>query len=254
MQRIINTVNLALITEYSNQLESVSDETPIEFISVYEPYDTYSISSIVETDENTYGISSIVETDENTHDSSSIDNFDNFETVENTHGFSSIDNNETVENTHGFSSIDNNETVENTYDSSSIHNIETDEIINSDETYGISSIVTNHDISSTENIEPGENTCCTSSAENFEGKWENDDDAKECRRCQKPFNVLLRRRHHCRRCGQLVCYECSRERTISSDQVVTLSGNGKPIKSSYRICTSCYDLMNPEHSENVKPA
>ncbi|CAG8633017.1 24111_t:CDS:2 [Dentiscutata erythropus] len=83
--------------------------------------------------------------------------------------------------------------------------------------------------------------------ENFEeckGIWENDDDVKECRRCQKPFMRLYRRKHHCRRCGQVVCNQCSRERvTLSPDQVVTPSGVGMTSESSHRICSSCHDLM-----------
>ncbi|CAG8672274.1 1645_t:CDS:2, partial [Cetraspora pellucida] len=102
-------------------------------------------------------------------------------------------------------------------------------------------------------VEKVENTHSISSKEkeNFEGKWENDEDVKECRRCQKPFNTFFRRRHHCRRCGQVVCYECSSERIVMSpDQVVTPSGNGKTNRSSHRVCTLCYDIINAERAEN----
>ncbi|CAG8521474.1 2935_t:CDS:2, partial [Racocetra persica] len=92
-----------------------------------------------------------------------------------------------------------------------------------------------------------------SSKDNFESKWENDEDAKECRRCQKPFNTFFRRRHHCRRCGQVVCYECSSER-IAMSQVVTPSGNEKTNKSSHRVCTLCYDIINAERAEDEKNA
>jgi hypothetical protein len=38
--------------------------------------------------------------------------------------------------------------------------------------------------------------------------WEAGDARDECLRCQGPFG-LTRHRHHCRRCGRLVCGECA---------------------------------------------
>ncbi|CAG8567763.1 11687_t:CDS:2, partial [Dentiscutata heterogama] len=42
-------------------------------------------------------------------------------------------------------------------------------------------------------------------------KWENDEDVSECRLCDKKFR-LWARRHHCRRCGKVVCDQCSTKR------------------------------------------
>jgi hypothetical protein len=39
-------------------------------------------------------------------------------------------------------------------------------------------------------------------------EWEPDKEASACRLCLRPFS-LLRRRHHCRKCGKLVCISCS---------------------------------------------
>ena len=39
--------------------------------------------------------------------------------------------------------------------------------------------------------------------------WVRDDISDKCLACEKYFNMLLRRRHHCRFCGGLFCYECS---------------------------------------------
>jgi len=43
------------------------------------------------------------------------------------------------------------------------------------------------------------------------GHYIDDEDALHCPRCTNPFGVL-RRKHHCRACGQVVCDECSQGR------------------------------------------
>ena len=37
--------------------------------------------------------------------------------------------------------------------------------------------------------------------------WENDNERRECSKCARPFTVV-RRRHHCRACGELCCSSC----------------------------------------------
>lgn len=44
------------------------------------------------------------------------------------------------------------------------------------------------------------------------GRWIPNHDQKFCKRCEKPFNVIWRRRHHCRKCGQIFCQDCASER------------------------------------------
>ncbi|KAF0720002.1 Aste57867_653 [Aphanomyces stellatus] len=46
-----------------------------------------------------------------------------------------------------------------------------------------------------------------------EGKWANPDLAKTCHCCEKGFNPL-RRKHHCRLCGNVVCNSCGVHTTI----------------------------------------
>lgn len=36
-------------------------------------------------------------------------------------------------------------------------------------------------------------------------KWKLDNEINKCYRCDKQFNVLIRRKHHCRRCGNIFC-------------------------------------------------
>jgi hypothetical protein len=43
--------------------------------------------------------------------------------------------------------------------------------------------------------------------------WQPDNDSDHCTRCSKKFNAT-KRRHHCRRCCQLVCEDCSKKREI----------------------------------------
>ena len=40
-------------------------------------------------------------------------------------------------------------------------------------------------------------------------KWEQNSESASCRVCDAIFGIL-RRRHHCRKCGQLVCDKCSK--------------------------------------------
>ena len=41
--------------------------------------------------------------------------------------------------------------------------------------------------------------------------WEANDQSTACRRCQQSFSFIVRK-HHCRKCGQLVCDKCSTQR------------------------------------------
>ena len=44
--------------------------------------------------------------------------------------------------------------------------------------------------------------------------WSADSEHVACQICEKPFNAVLRRRHHCRRCGACVCASCSPARQV----------------------------------------
>eukprot|EP00164_Ancoracysta_twista_P009209 GFYU01013555.1.p1 GENE.GFYU01013555.1~~GFYU01013555.1.p1 ORF type:complete len:530 (+),score=138.25 GFYU01013555.1:166-1755(+) len=56
-------------------------------------------------------------------------------------------------------------------------------------------------------------------------KWQPDGESQTCSRCVRKFTIT-RRRHHCRLCGQLVCFKCS--------SMVTYVGRGK-----IRVCNLC---------------
>ncbi|RYY83911.1 hypothetical protein EON63_10250 [archaeon] len=62
--------------------------------------------------------------------------------------------------------------------------------------------------------------------------WILDSDAPQCMRCSRRFSFLLRR-HHCRRCGQVVCEACAP------------SNNSRPIlewglREAVRHCRGCF--------------
>ena len=59
-------------------------------------------------------------------------------------------------------------------------------------------------------------------------KWVDDSTVSECSHCKTEFSVTIRK-HHCRHCGQVFCYECS-------DHTAIVSSNKRP----QRVCKACY--------------
>jgi len=55
-----------------------------------------------------------------------------------------------------------------------------------------------------------------SSDVNYAPVWQTDVSSNDCYVCKIKFSVF-RRRHHCRKCGSLVCNECSKGRTIDKN-------------------------------------
>jgi len=60
------------------------------------------------------------------------------------------------------------------------------------------------------------------------GPWEPDECHIICQNCSKSFGIT-RRRHHCRKCGSVVCSDCSKNRSI-------VEGYGS---SAQRTCNNC---------------
>ncbi|CAO3615828.1 unnamed protein product [Cunninghamella echinulata] len=82
--------------------------------------------------------------------------------------------------------------------------------------------------------------------------WELDINVKDCRRCDKKFG-LLNRRHHCRRCGLIVCDKCSTARAYLSASQILQNPNG-PIEPAHvlesqhqRVCEKCYADLGMNH-------
>lgn len=75
--------------------------------------------------------------------------------------------------------------------------------------------------------------------------WQPDHDTKSCMICTKRFGLLLRR-HHCRKCGQVVCDKCSPWKVflnpsdILQDPAGILESVSVLATQQQRICDNCY--------------
>jgi len=66
--------------------------------------------------------------------------------------------------------------------------------------------------------------------------WIPDGDAESCMLCKTHFNIV-KRRHHCRNCGRVVCHACSNNKIILH--------NINPDKT-VRVCDKCYNSIVPD--------
>ncbi|KAG1446921.1 hypothetical protein G6F56_009422 [Rhizopus delemar] len=80
---------------------------------------------------------------------------------------------------------------------------------------------------------------------NGKNVWESDGQAKACRVCERKFGILLRR-HHCRRCGLVVCDKCSSWKAFLNSSDILQDPHG-PLESltilasrPQRVCEKCY--------------
>jgi hypothetical protein len=67
--------------------------------------------------------------------------------------------------------------------------------------------------------------------------WTKDSESKTCQLCTKRFSLLTRRRHHCRKCGILVCDDCSQHRIRLAPQSSAAHGTSD---IPARVCDSCW--------------
>ncbi|KAM6912964.1 zinc finger FYVE domain-containing protein 26 [Xenentodon cancila] len=73
--------------------------------------------------------------------------------------------------------------------------------------------------------------------------WVPDTQCDVCMVCQRERFTMFNRRHHCRRCGRLVCQACS-ERKMPVD--------GCP-EEEVRACDQCYAYFNPDSDNELEP-
>ncbi|KAI8642027.1 FYVE zinc finger-domain-containing protein [Parasitella parasitica] len=77
--------------------------------------------------------------------------------------------------------------------------------------------------------------------------WESDLDAHSCRVCDRKFGLLFSRRHHCRKCGLVVCDKCSPWKVflnasdILQDPEGALESASVLASQQQRVCDKCYD-------------
>ncbi|CAG9563913.1 unnamed protein product [Danaus chrysippus] len=68
--------------------------------------------------------------------------------------------------------------------------------------------------------------------------WVPDNEAAICMHCKKTQFTVLNRRHHCRKCGSVVCGPCSSKRFVLPTQ------SDKPL----RVCLQCYDELTRDRA------
>ncbi|XP_071354919.1 zinc finger FYVE domain-containing protein 26 isoform X2 [Trachinotus anak] len=74
--------------------------------------------------------------------------------------------------------------------------------------------------------------------------WVPDTHQHVCMVCQRERFTMFNRRHHCRRCGRLVCNACS-ERKMPLE--------GCP-GDEVRVCDQCYAYFHPDSDDELEPA
>lgn len=81
--------------------------------------------------------------------------------------------------------------------------------------------------------------------------WQADEDASSCFICNKDFSVFYRR-HHCRKCGRVVCGTCSSTKTNYEAGTYVVTPPGQLFMESphvpHRTCDVCVELMTLENS------
>lgn len=71
--------------------------------------------------------------------------------------------------------------------------------------------------------------------------WVPDAEAAVCMHCKKSQFTVLNRRHHCRKCGAVVCGPCSNKRYLLPNQ------SSKPL----RVCLNCYDELSLQKAQQI---
>jgi hypothetical protein len=84
--------------------------------------------------------------------------------------------------------------------------------------------------------------------------WQDDNSVSKCQHCDKVFSLFIRK-HHCRLCGKIYCFECSKYKdpipdTILSDKSIKtnwLDYVGSYIYitdiTTHRVCMTCHNLI-----------
>eukprot|EP00437_Effrenium_voratum_P019755 CAMPEP_0181454416 /NCGR_PEP_ID=MMETSP1110-20121109/30226_1 /TAXON_ID=174948 /ORGANISM="Symbiodinium sp., Strain CCMP421" /LENGTH=577 /DNA_ID=CAMNT_0023578759 /DNA_START=42 /DNA_END=1775 /DNA_ORIENTATION=+ len=77
-------------------------------------------------------------------------------------------------------------------------------------------------------------------------EWVDDAATDVCMNCHARFGVVqMRRKHHCRKCGKVICSACSRSREVVPEY--------HPVKPQ-RVCTSCIDSPTLPLAESPEEA
>lgn len=96
------------------------------------------------------------------------------------------------------------------------------------------------------------NLAASVAVRNTNNVWVDDGMVFNCHQCKKRFSLIIRK-HHCRRCGNIFCYDCSNYFTIIPEFVTdcpepadrwNVSHYITPLQSTeQRVCRLCYDTI-----------
>jgi hypothetical protein len=102
------------------------------------------------------------------------------------------------------------------------------------------------------NFETTMNLAASVAVRNTNNVWVEDNMVFNCHQCKKRFGLLLRK-HHCRRCGNIFCYDCSNYFTTIPDFVTDCPEPGDRWNFSHyitslqsteqRVCRLCYETI-----------
>ncbi|ESO91553.1 hypothetical protein LOTGIDRAFT_233364 [Lottia gigantea] len=82
----------------------------------------------------------------------------------------------------------------------------------------------------------------TQSSDNDSPVWVPDDDATTCMHCKASEFSVLKRKHHCRKCGIVACNSCTSKRWLLPLQ------SSKPL----RVCLTCYNQLSNTNNAGGK--
>lgn len=95
------------------------------------------------------------------------------------------------------------------------------------------------------------NICCPSVTNDSQlltkPVWVPDSMSKECMVCSVKFTAFIRK-HHCRRCGRVVCTTCSPHRMAPNPQAKTSQYLSLDTKKMERMCKDCFKDMSSMNS------
>uniref|UniRef100_A0A182JCA2 Uncharacterized protein n=1 Tax=Anopheles atroparvus TaxID=41427 RepID=A0A182JCA2_ANOAO len=74
-------------------------------------------------------------------------------------------------------------------------------------------------------------------------RWVKDEDAQHCMCCRRTFS-MLNRRHHCRRCGRVVCHSCSKRKERLRDFYEDVA---------VRVCDDCWQHLRDAQQAKEQP-
>lgn len=77
-------------------------------------------------------------------------------------------------------------------------------------------------------------------AEVYAAVWVPDSEAQVCMHCKRNRFTVVKRKHHCRNCGTVVCGACSNKRFVLPNQ---------PNKKE-RVCLTCFDNLSKAKLQN----